>query len=85
MSTKKSAPDQDIEPEYDFWASKPNPHAERAALTPPDPSEPPEKTPRQVFSVPTASGAVLSDADLDALAAKAEAGFDPSRWTPRRG
>jgi uncharacterized protein YuzE len=27
----------------------------------------------------------MSDAGLEGLAAKAEAEFDPSRWTPRRG
>ncbi len=37
------------------------------------------------MSVKTRSGTVLSEAELDALAAKAEAGFDPARWTPRRG
>ena len=37
------------------------------------------------MSVKTKSGRVLSDADLEGLVAEAEAGFDPSRWTPRRG
>ena len=33
----------------------------------------------------TKSGRVLSDADVERLAAKAERGFDLSRWKPRRG
>jgi hypothetical protein len=37
------------------------------------------------MSVQTKSGRVLTDADLADLAAKAEVGFDPSRWTQRRG
>ena len=35
--------------------------------------------------VRTKSGRVLSDAELDELATKAEAGFDLSSWRPRRG
>ena len=37
------------------------------------------------MNVKTKSGRVLNDADLVDLAAKAAAGFDPSRWTPRPG
>lgn len=37
------------------------------------------------MSVKTKSGRVLSEADLDRLAAKAEIGFDPSAFRPRRG
>jgi hypothetical protein len=37
------------------------------------------------MSVTTKSGRVLSKADLDRLAAKAEAGFEPSSFRPRRG
>ena len=33
----------------------------------------------------TRSGRRLSEADLDRLADEAEAGFDLSRWQPRRG
>lgn len=32
----------------------------------------------------TKSGRVLTDADVDRLASKAEAGFDLSNWKPRR-
>ena len=33
----------------------------------------------------TRSGRTLTRADLELLAAKAEAGFDLSRWSPKRG
>lgn len=36
-------------------------------------------------TVKSKSGRVLSEADIDALAAKAERGFDLSDWRPRRG
>ena len=37
------------------------------------------------MSVRTKSGRVLSDAELDRLATKAEKGLDLSSWRPRRG
>lgn len=43
----------------------------------------------QVIEMPgplrTKSGRVVSDSDLDALTARAEEGFDLSKWTPKRG
>ena len=33
----------------------------------------------------TKSGRVLTEADVERLAAKAEAGFDATNWKPRRG
>jgi len=33
----------------------------------------------------TRGGRIVSDEDLDRMAAEAEAGFDLSTWTPRRG
>lgn len=36
-------------------------------------------------NVKTKAGRVLSDADIDRLAARAEQGVDLSRWAPRRG
>lgn len=37
------------------------------------------------MAVTTRSGRQLTDEDLDRLADEAEAGFDLSRWRPRRG
>jgi hypothetical protein len=69
MSTKKPVADPDIEPEYDFSASVPNPYAERY----------------REDHVPVVRGRIVTDEDLDRMAVEAEAGFDLSTWTPRRG
>lgn len=37
------------------------------------------------MAVRTKQGRVVTDDDLDRMAAEAEAGFDLSSWTPRRG
>lgn len=37
------------------------------------------------MAVRTKRGRVVADADLDRMAAEAEAGFDLSSWMPRRG